>query len=407
MPLTSDFPGSASSGPARRSRRLIATGLGVLALLGQGTPAAAQSLRSVSAGDFHTCVTRDNGRSFCWGRNDSGQVGAGGGTPCNGPPSSPGYCLTSPRYVITASQLDAGADHTCAVDTVGRPWCWGQNVYGQTGIPYYSRVNTPTPLPTNLSFHSISAGSGSTCGMAGSTPYCWGQVFNSVKPLSAAGFGWPPQQVAAGDGTLCTLFTGWGTTWELGQISCYGNNRFGQAAIDPVASPRVWITDFNLFDYTVKRVVMQAETTCAEMANGTVMCAGYNGWGVLGNGSWTSTHVPQFVGNGMPLHGLSLGRSHACALDSMNRAWCWGSGYYGELGQGGSGGSSNTPVLVDGGRRTFLAVTAGQNHSCGISSDNRLFCWGNNSWGQLGLGYLGFWGSRGASLPQEIYNPPQ
>jgi alpha-tubulin suppressor-like RCC1 family protein len=78
---------------------------------------------------------------------------------------------------------------------------------------------------------------------------------------------------------------------------------------------------------------------------------------------------------------------HACGITREDRAYCWGYGGEGELGQG-SRTSSNTPVAVSGSRR-WRQVIAGHYHTCGVTKAEVAFCWGSNQWGANGDGTLG------------------
>jgi len=131
---------------------------------------------AVSLGELHTCAIATNGKTYCWGRNDSGQLG-----------NSDVYRLfDQPTLVdtnsignIKFSTLTAGSLHTCAITPSGNIYCWGNNVYGQLGDG--SNVDSTKPVLVNTSeigdikFVSISAGSWHTCAIAinGKT-YCWG-----------------------------------------------------------------------------------------------------------------------------------------------------------------------------------------------------------------------------------------
>ncbi|HEX8433249.1 MAG TPA: hypothetical protein VF625_18315, partial [Longimicrobium sp.] len=85
-----------------------------------------------------------------------------------------------------------------------------------------------------------------------------------------------------------------------------------------------------------------------------------------------------------PVADVSVGAMHACALGRSGRAYCWGEGDFGDLGDGATG-SSATPVPVVGDHR-FTAVSAGARASCGLDVDGALWCWGRNNWGQFGAG---------------------
>ena len=91
-----------------------------------------------------------------------------------------------------------------------------------------------------------------------------------------------------------------------------------------------------------------------------------------------------FAGAGarsVPIVGI---RRHSCGLTKTGAAYCWGSNYYGELGDG-SWINSSTPLAVGGGL-TFASVSAGSGHSCGLTTTGGAYCWGENSGGELGNG---------------------
>jgi alpha-tubulin suppressor-like RCC1 family protein len=81
---------------------------------------------------------------------------------------------------------------------------------------------------------------------------------------------------------------------------------------------------------------------------------------------------------------VSTGVSHTCGVTADHRAFCWGQNDVGQLGDGTTRNDS-TPVAVAGGLR-FLQVSAGVSYSCGVTTDNRAYCWGGNTFGRLGNG---------------------
>ena len=80
---------------------------------------------------------------------------------------------------------------------------------------------------------------------------------------------------------------------------------------------------------------------------------------------------------------VSGGGAHTCGVTTDDRAFCWGSNDS-KLGNG-LVPDSPTPVEVRGGLR-FRSLSAGLSHACGVTTDDRAFCWGSNSWGQIGDG---------------------
>jgi alpha-tubulin suppressor-like RCC1 family protein len=83
---------------------------------------------------------------------------------------------------------------------------------------------------------------------------------------------------------------------------------------------------------------------------------------------------------------VSVGSWHACGVTTDDRAYCWGQNFSGELGDGNPGAAAvSRPVAAAAGLR-FQDVRAGADHTCGLTTDHQIFCWGSNTDGQLGDG---------------------
>lgn len=127
---------------------------------------AGKTLVSITAGDYHTCAIDTGGQAYCWGRNQEGQLGTGGGSVYEPVAvSDPGKPLAG---------ISAGAEHTCAWASDGTGFCWGNNDTGQlgTGDPVDSLV--PASVTGGHHFTAISAGRRATCGIADGVALCWG-----------------------------------------------------------------------------------------------------------------------------------------------------------------------------------------------------------------------------------------
>ncbi|MEF2176105.1 MAG: InlB B-repeat-containing protein [Candidatus Absconditabacteria bacterium] len=81
---------------------------------------------------------------------------------------------------------------------------------------------------------------------------------------------------------------------------------------------------------------------------------------------------------------ISLGTNHTCGIKTDGKLYCWGDNAYGQLGDGTTTQRSN-PTLIDG-TNNYLQVSSGRRHTCALRSDNKLYCWGWNLRGQVGDG---------------------
>jgi alpha-tubulin suppressor-like RCC1 family protein len=82
---------------------------------------------------------------------------------------------------------------------------------------------------------------------------------------------------------------------------------------------------------------------------------------------------------------LAAGQEHSCALNGAGAAFCWGANWGGQLGNGSTIDPGLLPVPVSG-AHTFTALAAGSGHTCALTGDGAVYCWGDNTYGQLGTG---------------------
>jgi alpha-tubulin suppressor-like RCC1 family protein len=143
--------------------------------------------------------------------------------------------------------------------------------------------------------------------------------------------------------------------------------------------------------------------TCGVTDGDQAYCWGDGFPGKVGNGTYTFefcmddesciTQPVAVVGN-LRFRAVSAGWNHTCGVTTEGLAYCWGSNARGQLGIGTTSPStcfgneseipcSTRPVAVVGGLR-FRNVSAGWQHTCGVAPDNRAYCWGYNAYGQLG-----------------------
>lgn len=137
----------------------------------------------------------------------------------------------------------------------------------------------------------------------------------------------------------------------------------------------------------VKKVVAGFRHTCALLEAGTVRCWGDNSDGQVGDGRLDRgiRFFPVFVHNVFGAVDIALGENHSCAALNTGEVKCWGSNQTGQLGIGAAGDDQLLPqsIKLD---SAVVAVAAGANHSCAITSLGEVHCWGSNEYGQLGIG---------------------
>ena len=141
-------------------------------------------LSSLSAGGGHTCAFGPDHKAYCWGKNDGGQVGN----------NSYGTFFSTPVAVVqgaipngvTLTHISAGGNHTCALDSNHKAYCWGMNAYGQLGINSSGSYRVPAAvvqgaIPSNVNLTYLSAGGTHTCALGSNgQAYCWGDNNNGA-----------------------------------------------------------------------------------------------------------------------------------------------------------------------------------------------------------------------------------
>src|SRR5262249_12976685 len=112
-------------------------------------------------------------------------------------------------------------------------------------------------------------------------------------------------------------------------------------------------------------------------------CWGYNHYGQLGGGDTTNRLLPRPVAGGLHFKVVSAGTNFTCALGTDDKAYCWGDNSHGEVGDGTNQQTRLKPTAVVGGR-TYRQLRAGGDHTCAVTFADVVYCWGNNSVDELG-----------------------
>jgi len=288
------------------------------------------------------------------------------------------------------TQISAGYAHTCALTSDGGVKCWGDNVYGQLGGGTDEYSLTPVDVKGLTSkVTQISAGGNHTCALtSGGGVKCWGYSGDgqlgdgtdgySLTPVDVKGLTSKVAQIDAGAYHTCALTSD-------GGVKCWGDNGDGQLG-DGTDANRSTPIDVKGLTSKVTQISAGGNHTCALTSDGGVKCWGDNEEGQLGGGTDEYSLTPVDVkGLTSKVTQISVGGNHTCALTSDGGVKCWGNNLYEQLGDG-NDEYSLTPVDVKGLTSKVAQIDAGAYHTCALTSDDGVKCWGDYLYGQLGDG---------------------
>jgi alpha-tubulin suppressor-like RCC1 family protein len=284
----------------------------------------------------------------------------------------------STTTAVQLSSIVGGQNTLCSLSVTNALYCLGSNSNWSLGTGDNILYTAPTfkQLHGDLdgkTITQISVNAIHGCAIADSKVYCWGYQQNGAIGNNGGGSLANPGAVydtgvLAGK-TMTTVMAA-GTGGVIGGITVYAHT----CALDDAGNAYCW------------------------GANGNNLSGG----GQLGNGSvgGGNANVPGAVVGGLQFkQGEIVGGSwHTCAIRTNGKLYCWGADNNGQIGNAGSGGSTvthtGTPSQVQGtsildleyAGQTFNDITAGQAHNCAISAENKMWCWGQNAQGQLGIG---------------------
>lgn len=349
--------------------------------------------------------------------------------------------------------LTAGHSHTCGLDMEGKAWCWGRNDDGQLGPNAPTIVTTPIPAAPDLLFTALSVADGTTCGLSQQRVYCWGswpgpedidpanpiQPFpGSLQTIDHAAYGAPGSKYGrflcgvgpdfraycAGTNLLGELGRGdtisWGATLEpvvgltgirqvvtgalfgcalldSGDVWCWGGST-SQTAGGPDTSPDTctWGSAARTVNMLCSRSPMRLPSTdpftFLSAGSSTSACGVQAGelvcWGFRfiedGGLAFDPIRIDEPSLDGLSVTSAAVNWAGGCLLTGSGEAYCWGENAVGQLGAGHA-----SPVdglaKVEGGI-PFRSLTAGVYRNCGVAVDDRGYCWGD-----LQYHYRVFW----------------
>ncbi len=317
-------------------------------------------VKKLAAGGFHTCALLLEGNLKCWGQNTRGQLGLGH-TNNIGDDELPSS-LSTLSLGAEVKDVSAGAFHTCVILENGVVKCWGQNDKGQLGLGHTDTIGDDEDV-SNLASVPLKD--------------------KAVKIYSGYSYN-------------CALL-------ENKNIQCWGENAFGQLGLGHTNAIGDDESVSTIGYVSVGGPVVQMDIStisfhsCALLQNGDLRCWGRNDSGQLGLGN------PDHVGDdelpssvspvpfGEQIIQLATGNRHTCAITGGQKLRCWGSNIRGQIGTGNSENIGDNEAVtsidyVDTGASTHISVSTGNLHTCAISGNFSVHCFGIGASGTTGLG---------------------
>jgi len=271
-------------------------------------------------------------------------TGAGGASSAAGAPSGSdagdaatgGARPLDPRLGIF---VDSGDAHGCAT-RYGGLYCWGAGADGRLGLGDTEDRNVPTRVGVDADWVTVATGVAHSCALK-----------------------------------------------TDGRVWCFGANTFGQLGQGSTESSSVPV--LVQLPGEVRQLSSEANTACAVLVSGELYCWGRNWEGNIG---LDDTHPgvdqlwPVRSGDGSDWKLTGTGDGHTCAVREPGLLFGWGRNTAANLGLGQTRDQQRRVATRIGDDDDWQLVVSGQDSSCGIRAAGELFCWGGNSFGNLGLG---------------------
>jgi alpha-tubulin suppressor-like RCC1 family protein len=330
---------------------------------------------------LHVIFSAITNIAYAWGSNASGRLGDDTTTSRLSP-------VTVVGGITNWSQLSSGGDHSLGLTSTGVAYAWGLNTSGQLGDnTTSSRLSPVTVVGGITNWSQVSAGDIHSLGVTSTgIAYAWGSndsgrlgdttATTRSSPVTVVGgiTNWT-QLSAGGNHSLGVTSTGIAYAWGRNNVGQLGrNNTLNSASPVTVVGGITNWTQLSAGTYHSLGIT----------TTGVAYAWGSNGSGRLGDNTTSSRSSPVTVVGGITTWSqLSSGGSHSLGLTSTGIAYAWGINSSGQLGTNNTS-SRSSPVTVVGGITNWSRLSAGDNHSLGVTGTGIAYGWGNNVSGRLG-----------------------
>lgn len=348
------------------------------------TSTTTQTFAKIAAGKSHSLGIKSDGSLWAWGGNSFNQLG-----------DDTTVSKLTPIQVSNTSDwrsVAASGDSSFALKVNGTLWAWGADSFGQLGLGPFGSASTPKQVGSDTNWSKVAAGPNRTFALkSDGTLWAWGANWGSQLGLGDQLNRYEPTQV--GSATNWTeVVTGLGHTLALksdGTLWSWGDNWYGElgngTASGPLKSSGVVIPTRIGYDTNWAAVAAGSHLSFAIKTDGTLWGWGLNDLGQVGVGDATPRSTPTRIGNASNWVTVIAGDRRGAALAGDGTLWAWGQNGVGELGDGTAGNARRSPVRIGDGSM-WSKLAAGGQHFVALTSNGRLWSWGDNSDGQLGNG---------------------
>ena len=279
------------------------------------------------------------------------------------------WSVSDPRPVVVSNMIEfasisTASNHTCGISTTGTAYCWGLNTFGQLGTLADTDTcnggapcsRTPIAVESDLVFTALEVGVSYACALdSDSFAHCWGD--NRSGELGAT------------SAFVCLSgFVEGGLPCSPDPLRVESGLRFASLSVG-------------------------AHHTCGLTYEGKAYCWGAGSFGRLGNGAIENSSRPVEVAGDLTFRMISAGGRHTCGIAASEEVYCWGVNTDLQLGSIANDLSQEcgrlpyrcvlVPTLVPGKLRFETVTAAVGGHTCGLSREGSVYCWGLNEFGAL------------------------
>lgn len=353
-PVVVDYPYAVKQVDSYRTQSLAINELGQVIAWGEGYyangsdkmetktyPTVIEGIENptqVNRGKNHNLVLDKNGDVWCWGSNTNNPMGTLGGKVKK---------ASKMTGISNVKQIAAGTEFSIFLKNDGTLWGVGKNDKGQIGQGNTDDYLTPTQITTMKTFKKVSAGESFVVALAEDGLYSWG---------------------ANTDGQI------------------------GNGTTDDEYVPVKLSTELENGEYFTD--ISAGTNFCLGLTNfGNVYSWGNNGSGRLGLGDKNNRNIPTKIVGITGIKNISAGDSSSLAVKNDGTVYGWGYGSDGQLGFFVTGSTLNPKEITTLNGKNIKQTSCGRAFSIAIGRDGKLYSFGKNNSGQLGIM---------SSIPQKI-----